>query len=188
MLPDSVIAAVVTGVSALSGVGLTALMQTINTQRNQRFELRKESLRLEFETSREYAGLIREKLEKAHIVFSEISREFSLTFLTIDWSAKMPPVHFHNKYRDLCDKTAEVQMIIDFYAPSVRESVEELYGLMNCYWGYFHVVLVIEEKGEKVDHTTPSCLEAVKCSQMIPSKVYGIQRKIGEMAYSVIDS
>ena len=97
----------------------------------------------------------------------------------------MPPVDFHNKYRDLCAKAAEVQMIVDFYAPSVREPVEELYGLMNCYWGNFHVVLVIEEK---VDHTMPSYLEAVKYSQKIPSKVYDIQRKIGEIVHSVIDS
>lgn len=183
MLPDSVIVAVVTGLSTLSGVGLTNLVQTINTQRNQRFELKKESLRLEFEASREYANFIRKKLDKAYITLSEISREFSLTFLTIDWSAKMPPDDFHNKYRDLCAKAAEVQMTVDFYAPSIRESVEELYGLMNCYWGYFHVVLVIEEKGEKVDHTTPSYLEAVKYSQMIPSKVCNIQRKIREMAH-----
>lgn len=188
MLPDPITIAVLTGLFTLSGVGLTTLTQVINTQRNQRFELRKENSRLEFETSRERADLIREKLEKSHIILSEISREFSLTFLTIDWSAKMPPIDFHNKYRDLCAKADEVQMIVDFYAPSVRESVEELYGLMNCYWGYFHVVLVIEEKGEKVDHTTPSYLEAVRYSQMIPAKVYDIQRKIREIAHSVIYS
>ena len=188
MLPDPITIAVLTGLFTLSGVGLTTLTQVINTQRNQRFELRKENSRLEFETSRERDDLIREKLEKSHIILSEISREFSLTFLTIDWSAKMPPIDFHNKYRDLCAKADEVQMIVDFYAPSVRESVEELYGLMNCYWGYFHVVLLIEEKGEKVDHTTPSYLEAVRYSQMIPAKVYDIQRKIREIAHSVIYS
>jgi hypothetical protein len=187
MLPDAVIVAIVTGVSTLGGVGLTTFMQTITTQRNQRFEFRKESLRIEHETSNKRSDLIREKLEKAHTILSEISREFSLTFLTIDWSAKMPPVDFHNKYRDLCSKAAEVQMIVDFYAPSVSESVEDLYGLMNHYWGYFHIVLVIEEKGEKVDHTTPSYLEAVKYSKMIPSKVYEIKQKVGEIAHSVID-
>jgi hypothetical protein len=188
MLPDSVIVAVVTGVSTLSGVGITSLIQTINTQRTQRFELRKESLQLEFKASHEQTALIREKLEKAHIILSEISREFSLTFLTIDWSAKMLPVDFHNKYRELCTKADEVQMIVDFYAPSIKESVEELYGLMNCYWGFFHVVLVMEEKGEKVDPTTPSYLESVKYSQKIPSKVYEIQTKIGKMAHSILNS
>lgn len=188
MLPDPVTIAVLTGLFALSGAGLTALTQIINTLHNQRFELRKESSRLEFETSRERTDLTREKLEKSHIILSEISREFSLTFLTIDWSAKMPPIDFHNKYRDLCAKAGEVQMIVDFYAPSARESVEELYGLMNCYWGNFHIVLVNEEKGEKVGLETPTYLEAVKYSQMIPSKVYDIQRKIRKIAHSVIYS
>lgn len=182
------IVAAVTGISTLSGVALTAWVQTVNTQRNQRFELRKESLRIEFETSEKRAWLMREKLEKAHIILSEISREFSLTFLTIDWSAKMLPVDFHDKYRILCSKAAEVQMIVDLYAPSISESVEELYGLMNCYWGYFHVVLVIEQKGEKVDHTTPSYLESVKYSQKIPSKVYDIRCQIGKIAYSIMES
>ena len=172
----------------MSGVGLTTLMQIITTQRNQRFELRKESLRIEYETSNKRTELIREKLEKAHIILSEISREFSLTFLTIDWSAKMLPTEFHNKYRDLCSKVDEVQMIVDLYAPSIGASVEDLYGLMNCYWGHFHVVLVIEEKGEKVDATTPCYLEAVRYSKMIPSKACKIQRKIEEIAHSVINS
>lgn len=186
MLTDPMKIAVLTGFFALSGAALTALIQIINTQRKQRFELRKENAKLEFDASHEYAELLRQKLEKLHITLSEISREFSLAFLTIDWSAKMPSIDFHNKYRDLCFKVDEVQMIVDFYAPSISEAVEELYGLMNCYWGYFHVVLVIEEKGEKVDHTTPTYLEAVKYSKMVPSKAYEIQRKIREVAHSTI--
>jgi hypothetical protein len=186
MLPDPVTIAVLTGLFVLSGAGLTSLTQIINTQRSQRFELRKENSRLESETSRERSDLVREKLEKSHVILSEISREFSLTFLTIDYSAKMPHIDFHNKYRDLCAKAEQVQMIVDFYAPSVRESVEELYRLMNFYWGYFHLVLIIIENGEEVDHKTPSYLEAVKYSQMIPGKAYEIQRQIREIAHSVI--
>lgn len=94
----------------------------------------------------------------------------------------MLPIEYHNKYRELCTKADELKMIVNLYVPSMIESVEELIGLMNCYWGYFHIVLTIEEKGEKVDHTTPSYLEAVKYSQMIPSKAYAIEQKIGEMA------
>lgn len=171
----------------MSGVGLTTLMQTIATQRNQHFEARKEVLRIKYEASNQRSELIREKLEKAHIILSEISREFSLTFMTIDWSDKMSPANFHKKYRDLCSKAAEVQMIADFYAPSISESVEELYGLMNCYWGYFHVVLVIDQKGEKVDHTTPSYKEAANYSRRIPSKVYEIKQNIGEKVHSAIN-
>lgn len=84
MLPDSITVAAITGISTLSAVALTAWVQTITTQRNQRFELTRESLRIKFEISEKRAWLMREKLEKAHIILSEISREFSLTFLTID--------------------------------------------------------------------------------------------------------
>lgn len=187
MLSDSVVVAIVTGVSTLSGIGITTLVQTINTNQGQRFELRKERLKIKSEIFNKRTALIREKLEKAHIILSEISREFSLTFLTIDLSAKMPPIDFHNKYRNLCSKAAEAQMIVDFYALEISDSVEELYESMNCYWGYFHVVLVIKQKGEKVDHTTPSYLETVKYSKMIPAKVYEVQQQIGKIAHSVID-
>jgi hypothetical protein len=188
MLPDAATSTILTGVFTLSAVVITTLTQTFNTRRNQRFELNRESLRLKSETYREHADLIRGKLERAHVLLSEISREFSLTFLTIDWSAEMLPSDFHNKYRDLCAKAAEVQMIVDFYAPSVRESVEELYKLMGCYWMHFHLVLVMVEKGEKVDCTTSSYSEAENYSIIIPSNVYKIQREIREIAYSFIDS
>lgn len=188
MLPDAATSTILTGFFTLSAVVITTLTQTFNTRRNQRFELKKENLRFELETSRKHADLIREKLEKAHIILSEISREFSLTFLTIDWSVKMLPADFHNKYRDLCAKAAEVQMIVDFYAPSVRESVEELRGLMESYWMHFHLVLVMEEKGEKVNSKTFSYSESASYSQIIPSNVYKIQMEIREMAHSFIDS
>jgi hypothetical protein len=186
MLTNPVTIAALTGFFTLCGAGLTSLTQIINTQRSQRFELRKENSRLESETSRERSELVREKLEKSHIILSEISREFSITFLTIDRSANMSPIDFHNKYRDLCAKVDQVQMIIDFYAPSVRGSVEELYGFMNHYWGHFHTVLAIDEKGGMVDHTTLSFSEAMKYSRKIQGKAYEIQEKISEIAYSVM--
>lgn len=183
MVANSMIGSLLTGVFTLSGSLIAGFFALRVVKSNQSADLKKEIIRIQSERFNKRTDLIKEKLEKAHLVLSKIAQEFSLTFLTIDWSAKMPPIDFHNKYRDLCDKAAEVQMIADFYAPSISESVKELYGLMNCYWGYFHVVLVIEEKGEKVDHTTPSYLEAVKYSQMIPSKVYDIKQKIVEVAH-----
>ena len=185
MLINSVIGSVLTGIFTLGGSLIAGFFALRVVKSNQSSELKKEMLRIESERHNKDSDLIKEKLEKAHLILSKIAQEFSTTFLTIDWSAKMPPTDFHNKYRDLCDKAAEVQMIVDFYAPSISESVEELYGLMNCYWGYFHVVLVIEEKGEKVDHTTPSYLEALKYSQMIPSKVYALKQKIVEIAHLI---
>lgn len=155
MVINSVIGSVLTGIFTLGGLLIAGFFALRIVKSNQSSELKKEMLRIESERHNKNTDLIKEKLEKAHLILSKIA-QFSTTFLTIDWSARMPPIDFHNKYRDLCDKAAEVQMIVDFYAPSISESVEELYGLMNCYWGYFHVVLVIEEKGEKVDHTTPS--------------------------------
>jgi hypothetical protein len=187
MFSTSVMVATIAGVAAFSGVIVTTLTQMINTRRNQDFELDKEKFRLEFEKFHERDSLTRKKLEKAHIILSEISREFSLTFLTIDWSAKMTPNDFNNKYRDLCAKVDEIQMIVDYYTPAITDSVKELYGLMNHYWGNFHSVLIMEEAGEKVDHTTPSYKEAFNYSRMIPSKVHDIQKKIAEIAHSVIN-
>lgn len=175
-----------TGIFALSGAVIASLLQILNTRLNQSYDLQSklelEKLRIESEKSKKRSDLIQEKLERSLIILSELSREFSLTCLTIDWSAKMLPLEYHNKYRELCTKADELKMIVNLYVPSTIESVEELIGLMNCYWGYFHIVLTIEAKGEKVDHTTPSYLEAVKYSQMIPSKAYAIEQKIGEMA------
>ncbi len=182
MLINSVIGSVLTGIFTLGGSLIAGFFALRVVKSNQSSELKKEMLRIESERHNTNTDLIKEKLEKAHLILSKIAQEFSTTFLTIDWSARMPPIDFHNKYRDLCDKAAEVQMIVDFYAPSISEPVEELYGLMNCYWGYFHVVLVIEEK---VDHTTPSYLEALKYSQMIPAKVYALKQKIVEIAHLI---
>lgn len=95
----------------------------------------------------------------------------------------MPPMDFHSKYKNLCSKADQVQMVAGLYAPSISESVEKLYKLMNCYWGYFHVVLATAQKEEKVDYTTLSYQEAVNYSRMIPAKVYDIRQQIGEIAH-----
>ncbi|MDY0282074.1 MAG: hypothetical protein RBR35_16100 [Salinivirgaceae bacterium] len=146
--------------------------------RNRLFDLEKERMKLAHESAEKRLWLIRERLEKLHLLVGEIGREFSLTFLTIDWEAKLKRTDYHEKYRLLCTKLEEAQMIADLYMQSVSEHLATLDGEMNCYWGNFAQMLHLEEQGQKVDHTSQCYIESFKYSRSIPGKVIAVQQEI----------
>jgi hypothetical protein len=166
---------------SFAGKVVTSLGKMVATGRNQSFELKKENSRLEIETSSKRNDLIRERLKEIHTILFEISREFALDSLTNDASNRMSPNDFHNKYRDLCTKVDRMKLIAMFDIPALAESIKDLSLLMNHYWGNFHIVLMKEVRGEKVDHTTPSYSETVEYSRQITSKVYNIESKISKL-------
>lgn len=145
-------------------------------------ELDREKLRLESENFKRDRLLVKEKLISFNIFLREMALDFSLIFPTVDCSAKMSHDAFYNKYRALWAKVSEVQMIADFYAPSIRKLAEELDELTISYWKHLHKVLVIEES---IDLSSLDYLEAEKYSQIIPTKINDIRQKIKEVAYRV---
>lgn len=179
--------AIISPLAALLGVALTLYGQSFVARRNRLFDLEKERIKLAHESAEKRLWLIRERLEKLHLLVGEIGREFSLTFLTIDWAAKLKRAEYHEKYRQLCAKLEEAQMIADLYMQSVSEHLATLDGEMNCYWGNFAQMLHLEEQGRKVDHTSKCFDEAAKYSRTIPGKVIAIQREIRALSARIMN-
>lgn len=121
-------------------------------------ELEQFKLQLEAASNESYNQRVREKLINFNRLLQEMALDFSLIFPTIDCSAKMSQDNFYNKYRALWAKVSEVQMITNFYAPSIRELAEDLDKLTICYWKHLHKVLVIEES---IDRSSPDYLETI---------------------------
>jgi hypothetical protein len=158
-------------VGTLLGALLGVLSQQLITSRNQKFELQKEKQKLEYEIKEKQFLLLKEKTERIYLILEEISKEFSVTFLTIDSNTKLTPQEYDKKYSYLHAKIGEAKMIAGLYIPTISSSIKEISGMMNLYWGYFRHVLSLEENGEIVNEKTPSCVEAFKYAQEIPRLV-----------------
>lgn len=142
-------------------------------------ELEQEKLRLEAENIKKHHLLLREKLIRFNRFLQEVSVDFALLFPTIDCSAKISYNDFCKKYRSLWNKISEIQLIADFYVPSIQKSTQELDKLAIDYWQYLYKALIVEEG----DRTSPDYLKAQRYSQLIPSKIDDIRQKIKEMVY-----
>ncbi|MGE4449105.1 MAG: hypothetical protein AB7E15_12505 [Azospira sp.] len=178
---------IISPLAALLGVALTLYGQSAVSHRNRLFDLEKERMKFAHESAEKRLWLIRERLEKLHLLVGEIGREFSLTFLTIDWEAKLKRAEYHEKYRLLCSKLEEAQMIADLYMQGVSEHLAMLDGEMNCYWGNFAQMLHLEGQGKKIDHTSKCYEEAFKYSRSIPEKVIAIQREIRDRSAKIMN-
>lgn len=146
-------------------------------EKEQERELEQFLLQLEAANNESYNQKVREKLINFNRLLQEMALDFSLIFPTIDWLTKMTSNNFYNKYQPLWSKVSEVQLIADFYVPSIKESTQDLDELTTDYWRYLYRALVTEEG----DRTLPDCLEAEKYHQIIPAKVDDIRQKIKEI-------
>jgi hypothetical protein len=174
--------AIISSVLVLAGVAITLIGQLVTAHKQRQFDLEMARIKLGHDASEKRQWLVRERLEKLHLIVGEIGREFSLTFLTIDREAGIRHTDYHEKYRKLCAKVEEAQMIADLYMQEVSESLEKLDGEMNMYWGNFSQVLYLTERGEKIDHTTRCFDEAFKYSRSIPGTVANVQDEIRSQA------
>ncbi len=142
-------------------------------------ELEQLKIQLEAESNKKHSLLIKEKLITFNIFLQEIARDFSLIFPTINWSERISSDDFSDKYKPLWSKVGEVQLIADFYVPSIKDLSQDLEQLTTEYWRYLYKALVTEE-GER---TSPDCLEVEKYSQLVPSKINDISQKIREIGH-----
>lgn len=161
----------------LTGFLLLKIVEIKNWYQEQ--ELKKQ-LSLEIAKKRECGA--KEKLLRVKSILQRMKQEFSIISSTIQWIDGLSPVDFQNRYQDLWDKTAEAQMLLAFYAPTLKESAENLDNLLSDYWSKLYSVLV----GEKVERTTLNYLEVVEYSRMIPAQIQDIRKKIGEMTSTVL--
>ena len=147
-------------------------------EKEQERELEQLKMQLEAANNESYNQRVKEKLIKFNRLLQAMALDFSLIFATIDCSAEMSPVDFYNKYRPLWAKVSEVQMIADFYVPSIKESIQDLDKLTSDYWQYLYKALVIEGDRISLDY-----LEAEKYYQIILAKIDDIRQKIKEIVY-----
>ncbi len=151
-------------------------------------ELEQFTLQLQTENNQIHNQKVREKLIKFLSFLEEMALDFSLIFPSIDFSAKMSQDDFCNRYLPLWNKVGEIQLVADFYVPSIKELTQELDGLTTDYWRYLHKILVIRE-GDCFQHcaprnrTSPDYLEAEKYAQIVPAKINDIKQKIRERTY-----
>ena len=183
----NVIDKIISPLMILMSVALTNFFQHLRTKINQSFELKKERLKFRHDDAEKRRWLIRERLEKLHLIVGEISREFSLTFLTIDWEANIKRSDYHEKYRFLCIKLEEMQMISDLYFQDISDDISSLGGYMNCYWGNFSQLLSMEKQGEKVSHNSQCYKNAFAYSNSILEKAHCIKKEIRKKARLIMN-
>ncbi|WP_226649555.1 hypothetical protein [Microbulbifer variabilis] len=101
--------------------------------------------RLADERLRDEVSLERDKLEKLHKILSVIAFENSQTMSYIQ-SSETELSDFRKRYIENCDRLHDALAITDLYYPDMSESIREIFGQANCFWGYQEGVIQIDIK------------------------------------------
>lgn len=78
----------------------------------------------------------RDKLDALHRILSRIALENSQTMSNMQSSAKWTIADFRARNLENCDRLHEAMAIADIYYPQMGDSVREIYGQSNVFWGY----------------------------------------------------
>jgi len=57
---------------------------------------------------------------------------------------------YDQRYLELCNEFNRFRMILDFYASTLSNDADKMYGQMNMFWGAFKNVLYLTARGETV--------------------------------------
>lgn len=163
--------------AATTGLTLTGFLLVKIVELKNQYEEEQLKIQLSLETAQKREREAKEKLYRAKGILQSIAQEFLMISSTVDWVDKLSPVEFQQRYQDLWDKTAEAQMLIAFYAPTLKESAENLDSLLNNYWRKLYWVLV----GEQAERTTQDAPEIGEYSQLIVAKISVIKQKLVEL-------
>lgn len=163
--------------AATTGLTLTGFLLVKIVELKNQYEEEQLRIQLSLETTKKREREAKEKLHRVKSILQSIAQEFLMISSTVDWVDSLSPADFQSRYQDLQDKIAEAQMLVTFYAPTLKESSENLENLLSNYWKKLYLVLV----GEKVKRTIPNYLEVVEHSQLITAQIQNIRQKIGEI-------
>lgn len=146
-----------------------------------KYYFEKENLRryLAAEATKKRYRLAKEKLHRAKSMLQKMAQELLIIPLMIERVDGLSPVDFQSRYQDLQSKAAEAQMLIAFYAPTLKESAENLDALLSDYWRKLYSVLV----GFQATRSTPNYLEVVEYSQIISDYISALRQKVNQLAY-----
>ncbi len=164
--------------SASLGAAFTFWGQRKLLEQKISLELQAKEVQLEYERQKCTAEKLEMKIEEAHILASELGREFSLTFLNIDWEANISVSEYDIKYRAMCDKCSKLQMIVDLNVPSLSAKVEKISDGMNLHWGSFRNVLAQTHKGKSPSELGLVFDSAVKYSREVPELAYNLRDEL----------
>lgn len=163
--------------AATTGLTLTGFLLLKIVEIRNWYEEEKLKVQLSLETAKKREREAKEKLHRAKSILQRVAQEFSIISSTIDRVEGLSPAEFQSRHQDLWDKTAEAQMLLAFYAPTLTELMEQLDNLLSDYWRNLYWVLV----GEKIARTAQDNLEVVERSQLIIARISSIRQKVAEL-------
>lgn len=170
----AIVTAFVTFVVALFTSGIQLKIARDNSEK----DIKLQSNRLADERLKNEVALEREKLEKLHKILSVISFENSQTMSYIQ-SSEIELSNFRKRYIENCDRLHDALAITDIYYPEMTNPIREIFGQVNCFWGYQENVIQIDIKTNEQDwHSNLS--KVLDAGTEINKRVKSLQYKISE--------
>jgi len=151
---------------------------------NHQHQYQVEVLKFNEQRVRENEAHLREKLEDAHQILSKIATENSMTASFITSMTGVTASEYHTRYQKNEEDVRRLRMVVDLYLPQLHDTVEELTGLTNLFWGNQQELLGQEPRGNEgaARNTT---VRIAELSSEIGRKVMAAKSQLREMAHSL---
>lgn len=122
-----------------------------------------------------------EKLERAHQILCDISMSFSQTQMYFTDEDRISVDEFRQWYRIYCRKLHKSLSYVSFYLEHEGDTMREIYGQMNIYWGEMEGMLIAHKEG-KMDVKRERLERALVASNEIADKSAKVRRRIERFA------
>lgn len=180
-------------IAAILGSGVTIISTIINNihqrkiaQSNSQERIKIESMKIKADKEKNQITTVRKKLEKAHLILSNISFHNSLTSSTITQIQEESVKEYNKEYLEKANLYDELRMIVDIYYPDLHDDVEKIVGLTNVYWGYHSILLGTDENDSNYSHILKSTVSKVfENSKEMNSLILSVKVKIRRYASSL---
>lgn len=169
--------AIVGALAAYITARVTSSRQLEIAQLNAQKELKLQEELFFDERLKSEVSLERSKLEILHIILSKIALENSQTMSFIQSDSNMKLEVFRERYLDNCSRLHEAKAIVDIYYPEMSESVRNIYGQSNIFWGFQEGVLRTDIKKNESGYQS-NLANVLKAGDEIAGDVKKLQYKI----------
>ncbi|MBN1461606.1 MAG: hypothetical protein JXA57_18910 [Armatimonadetes bacterium] len=146
---------------------MTSVISAKGITKHNEHEMQKLNLQLRHSQAESDKKLLREYYEQAHILLSEISREASLTSMTINWRSNITRTDWDKKHKKICKSADRLRMISPLLDEEASDLINNIYSELDIYWGNYGNFLYRIEQGDKVDHNTNGYMEAMSAGRKI---------------------
>ena len=175
--------ALVAGLSAIGGGAITALAQWFTAKSNHSFLLRQDIATRKAAAERESLAAFQLQTITAHKILSRIAREFSITTLDIVWNSQITDAEYDKRYVANCELTDELRAIVDLSVPSLSESVDNIYGQMNLFWGYFRQLLRLSRAGATYEAKQETLSKVQEAARELGTYAIHAKERLGRLAH-----